>query len=279
MTAGAPTLGGMRRFNTVTVQNLIVTGTLTASSSEAITGATTITAANANALAVGPNGTTNPTLKVSTNATSAATGLSIVSAAAASGVALAAISSGTDENLTINAKGAGTVSINGTATGGITLGTAVTASSTINKVTITPPASSATLTLVTGSSLITAGAFAVTLTSTGTTGVTLPTTGTLATLAGAESLSNKTITGVSTSMTAGYTALSGTAVPATAGAVAAGAPITMFSTGIKIWVTSDAPTHSGTKGDLCINTGGSSSSTRLYVNNGTTTWIAVTTAS
>lgn len=93
-----------------------------------------------------------------------------------------------------------------------------------------------------------------------------------------------TVTGVLTSTggvtsPAGVTWKSGTAVPATAGAVAAGAPITMFSTGIKIWVTSDAPTHSGTKGDLCINTGGSSSSTRLYVNNGTTTWIAITTAS
>ncbi len=93
-----------------------------------------------------------------------------------------------------------------------------------------------------------------------------------------------TITGLAT-LTGGFTSAgnailkSGTAVPATAGAVAAGAPITMFSTGIKIWVTSDAPTHSGTKGDLCINTGGSSSSTRLYVNNGTTTWIAITTAS
>lgn len=93
-----------------------------------------------------------------------------------------------------------------------------------------------------------------------------------------------TVTGLVTA-TAGVTTpanivtKSGTAVPATAGAVAAGAPITMFSTGIKIWVTSDAPTHSGTKGDLCINTGGSSTSTRLYVNNGTTTWIAITTAS
>lgn len=81
------------------------------------------------------------------------------------------------------------------------------------------------------------------------------------------------------SATGGIVARSGTAVPATAGAVAAGAPITMFSTGIKIWVTSDAPSHSGTKGDLCINTGGSSTSTRLYVNNGTTNWVAITTAS
>ena len=86
-------------------------------------------------------------------------------------------------------------------------------------------------------------------------------------------------TGTSISLTGGGVFKSGTAVPATAGAVAAGAPITMFSTGIKIWVTSDAPTHTATKGDLCINTGGSSSSTRLYVNNGTTTWIAITTAS
>lgn len=86
-------------------------------------------------------------------------------------------------------------------------------------------------------------------------------------------------TGTSATLTGGVVAKSGTAVPATAGAVAAGAPITMFSTGIKIWVTSDAPTHSGTKGDLCINTGGSSTSTRLYVNNGTTNWVAITTAS
>ena len=64
---------------------------------------------------------------------------------------------------------------------------------TINKVTITEPTTSATLTLVTGSSLITVGANAITFTSTGTTGVTLPTTGTLATLAGTEELDNKTL--------------------------------------------------------------------------------------
>lgn len=86
------------------------------------------------------------------------------------------------------------------------------------------------------------------------------------------------VVATSVSTTGGVTSLSGTAVPATAGAVAAGAPITCFSSGWKLWVTSDAPTHSATKGDLCINTGGSSSSTRLYVNNGTTTWIAITTA-
>ncbi len=253
MTGGAPTLGGIRRFNTVTVQNLTVTGTLTASSTEAITGATTITAANANALTVGPNGATNPTLKISTNTTSAATGISVVSAAAASGVAIAAISSGTDENLTINAKGAGTVSINGTATGGITLARAVTLSSTLtggsssdiaintNKFTV---AASSGNTVVGGTLGVTGAATAASISTTGT-----------------------------------HIANSGTAVPASADAIAAGAPITMFSTGIKLWVTSDTPSFSATKGDLCINTGGSSSSTRLYINNGTTNWVAITTAS
>lgn len=50
---------------------------------------------------------------------------------------------------------------------------------------------SSTITL--GGNLVTSGANAITFTSTGTTGVTLPTTGTLATLAGSESLTNKTI--------------------------------------------------------------------------------------
>lgn len=103
-------------------------------------------------------------------------------------------------------------------------------------------------------------------------------------LASAVNITGGTIAGVTVSSTSdtttgGYTAKSGTAVPASAGAVAAGAPITMFSTGIKIWVTSDTPAFSATKGDLAINTGGSSSSTRLFINNGTTNWVAITTAS
>jgi hypothetical protein len=53
----------------------------------------------------------------------------------------------------------------------------------------------------TAGSFTTSGAYALTLTQTGATNVTLPTTGTLATLAGTESLSNKTITASSFSGT------------------------------------------------------------------------------
>ena len=62
-----------------------------------------------------------------------------------------------------------------------TLGVATATS--INKVSISTPASSATLTLANGSTLATSGAYSITLTSTATTSVTLPTSGTLATTA------------------------------------------------------------------------------------------------
>ncbi len=80
----------------------------------------------------------------------------------------------------------------------------VATATSINKLIITAPTTSATLTLVDGSSLITSGANSITLTSTGATNVTLPTTGTLATLAGSETFTNKTITS-STNVLGGVT--------------------------------------------------------------------------
>ncbi|MFV5686986.1 hypothetical protein ACM55I_16280, partial [Flavobacterium sp. GB2R13] len=65
----------------------------------------------------------------------------------------------------------------------------------VNKLILTAPATTATLTLAEGSTLATAGAFATTLTATAATNVTLPVTGTLATLAGTEILINKTFVG------------------------------------------------------------------------------------
>lgn len=70
----------------------------------------------------------------------------------------------------------------------------VATATSVNKITITAPATGATLTLAEGSSLVTSGANSITLTSTGATNVTLPTTGTLITLAGSETLTNKTLT-------------------------------------------------------------------------------------
>lgn len=93
--------------------------------------ARTITTTDADALDVGQAGTTNPALQVDTSTASSATGLKIKSAAAAAGVAVSVISSGAAENLTLDAKGSGTVTVNGTATGAITLGQAATASSTL----------------------------------------------------------------------------------------------------------------------------------------------------
>lgn len=62
-----------------------------------------------------------------------------------------------------------------------------------------------------------------------------------------------------------WDSMTNTAIPA------ASQPYVLAGTG--------APTFSATKGSLYLNLTGSSTSTRLYVNNGTTTWIAVTTAS
>lgn len=78
---------------------------------------------------------------------------------------------------------------------------------------------------------------------------------------------------------AGGISVKSAAVPASAGAVAAGPAITMFASGPSIYVTSDVPAFTAVKGSLCINTAGSGVGDRLYVNNGTTNWVAITTAS
>lgn len=77
---------------------------------------------SANEFAVGPNGTTNPTFNVDDSTTSAATGLNIKSAAAGGGLAVSTLSSASAENLTINAKGTGTISLGNVSTGVITVG-------------------------------------------------------------------------------------------------------------------------------------------------------------
>ena len=105
-------------------------------------------------------------------------------------------------------------------------GTEALTNKTVNGLTIT--STTGTLTLANSSTLATSGAYSTTLTATGTTNVTLPTTGTLATLAGTETLTNKTINGsnntiTNVSLTSGVTgtlpvANGGTGVTASTGA-------------------------------------------------------------
>lgn len=71
----------------------------------------TITAANANALSVGLNGTTNPALNVDSSTASSATGLNIKSNVALSGVTLSATSSASSEILNLASLGSGTLNL------------------------------------------------------------------------------------------------------------------------------------------------------------------------
>jgi hypothetical protein len=128
--------------------------------------------------------------------------------------------------LALNA-GKDVVSVTNTGTGnnvladGPTLTTptigAATATS-VNKVAITAPATSATLTLANGSTLATSGGNSLTLTTTGATNVTLPTSGTLATTAGTVASFSAGTTGFTpNTATTGAVTLGGTLAPANGG--------------------------------------------------------------
>lgn len=81
-----------------------------------------ITSTAAAGLAIGRNGASNPVLQADCSVSSQATGVKVIGRAATAGADLVVMSSGTNENLKIDAKGSGTVSINTTATGAIALG-------------------------------------------------------------------------------------------------------------------------------------------------------------
>jgi hypothetical protein len=246
-----------------------------------------ITSSSANALAVGPNGTTNPVLQVDASTGSAATGLKVTGAAAAGGVALAVISSGTNEALTINAKGSGTISIGNSSTGAITLARATgvtgaltgTAASAIalavgangatNPVLQVDSSTGSVATGVKVTGAAAAGGVAIAAISSGTNeNLTVDAKG-----SGTITL-NGTGTGVVTTPRT-YTAQSGQATTAGGGAAA----LLMGAGAFGVYFGSGAPTISAAQGSLYIRSDGSSTSTRLYVNsNGTTGWTSVTTA-
>lgn len=75
----------------------------------------------------------------------------------------------------------------------------------------------------------------------------------------------------------GNTILADAFTGAHSGAVTSTSPLTVA--GVGIYVGAGVPSLSAAKGSLYLNTTGSSTATRLYVNNGTTNWVAITTAS
>lgn len=96
-------------------------------------GAHVVTSAAAQALAVGAAGATNPALAVDASTASSASGLLVKSAAAGGGLAVSVQSSGANENLTVNAKGSGTISLGSVSTGAITLSRATTISGALTQ--------------------------------------------------------------------------------------------------------------------------------------------------
>lgn len=196
-----------------------------------------------------------------------------VSVVSANGLAGSVANATTTPAITLTTTVTGILSGNGTAisaasttgSGAVVLATSptlvtpalgVATATSINGLTIST--TTGTLTLVNGSTLATAGANSITLTSTGPTTVTLPTTGTLATLAGSQSLSNKTITS---------STYNGLTVTSTTG--------TFTLTNGKTLAVSNSLTMTGTDGSsVAFGTGG----TVAYTSNNLSVFAATTSA-
>lgn len=114
-----------------TATSIAINGCTIGTSAICASGPGVITSTAAIAFAVGRQGSTDPVLSIDASTVSVATGIKITGAAAGGGVALAAISSGINENLSIDAKGSGTITLGGTSTGAITLARATTMSAAL----------------------------------------------------------------------------------------------------------------------------------------------------
>lgn len=81
-----------------------------------------VTTPSSNAIVLGRQGATNPAFQVDASAATSVTGVKITSAASGAGVAVAAISSATDEALSVDAKGAGVIKVGSSSTGIVSIG-------------------------------------------------------------------------------------------------------------------------------------------------------------
>lgn len=160
------------------------TGTLVSTANLTTTGTLIQTSTASVAFATGASGSTNPVFSTVNSVTSQATGIAITGRAAAAGADITVTSSGTDEPLNIDAKGAGVVNINTTATGNINLKRATVASSSVKS---TSPTA--------GIGYATGAGGAVTQATSRTTGVTLNTvSGTITLVSAAGSTTPATFT-------------------------------------------------------------------------------------
>jgi len=138
----------------------------------------------------------------------------------------------------------------------------VATATSVNKLTLTAPATSATLTIANGATFATAGAFSTTLTSTAATSVTLPTTGTLATLAGTETLTGKTISGASNTLSnIGNSSLTNSSVTIGSTTTALGATSTALAgltelTVDNININGNTISSTNTNGDITLDPNG-----------------------
>lgn len=120
-TFGANRAGGADTGTYTFPGALAVTGAVTGVTTIAVSSTVTVTSASASALAVGLTGATNPAFKVDASTASQVAGLSVTGAVTGGTVAIAAIDSGAAANLTINAKGTGTIGIGSVSTGAVTI--------------------------------------------------------------------------------------------------------------------------------------------------------------
>lgn len=240
-----------------------------------------LTGADANAIAVGPNGSTNPSFQVDDSASSAATGLKVTSAAAASGVAIDVISSGTNETLNLNAKGTGGVNLNtGTGTGTVAVGRSLTVGSAGAGLFRVTSANAAAIAV--GPSGGTNPSFVVDAsTASAVTGLSVKSAATGNGLAVSliSSGSNESLT-VAAKGTGTITF--NPAVTATAGG-ASNDGIMFGSIGVGLFTGTGAPTFSAMNGSIYVDSAATTTTTRIYVNKsgaGTagTTWTNLTTA-
>lgn len=115
----------------------------------------------------------------------------------------------------------------------------------------------------------------------GTTGA-VTVTGTFGAATSVTSLAATTVAATGAITAASVAATGNITADSATGLVAGGASAfiaTNVAAGMGMYIGSGAPTIAAAKGSIYLRSDGSSTSTRLYVSDGSTTWIAVTTAS